>query len=98
MFTEVSQGGGSLIYIQLESIYMSEVPADLVALALTRLEEVSLQQTMLTTAQAAALMEAINRDDATIKELSLSGSLPSFLMDKPYLNLQPLVKLEMVDL
>ena len=101
MFNEVSKGGGSLIYINLDSIYMSEVPADLVASALTRLEEVCLRKTMLTYAQAAALMEAINRDDATIKELSLSGSLPSFsfVMDTPrYLNLQPLVKLEMVDL
>ena len=97
MFAEVSQGGGSLIYTQLDSVYMSKVPADHVALALTRVEEVSLQRTMLTIDQATALVGAIDRDDAAIKRLSLCGSLPS-LSFKPHLNLQPLVKLEMVDL
>ena len=95
LFTELSQGGSSLKKLRLYGTNLVEVPAALVASALTRMVEVRLD-TKLTTAQVAALMEAVDQGDSSLKELTLNSSLP--LGRSGPLNLKPLVKLEVVNL
>ena len=94
LLTEVSQGRSTLNRLSLNT-NLGEVPAALVASALTRLVEVYLAS-RLTTDQAAVLMEAIDQDDSSLKKLTLHSSLPTEDERTGPINLKPLVKLEVV--
>ena len=97
LLTEVSQGKSTLNDLTLNG-NMGEVPAALVVSALTKLVEVNLSFTKLTTDQVAALMEAIDQGNSSIERLSLVSSLPSEVERTEPLNLKPLVNIEEVDL
>ena len=96
LLTEVSEGRSTLKRLYLWDNKLGELPAALVISASTRLVEVDLGYSQLTSDQVAALMEAIDQGNSSIEKLSLSGSLPS--EDERPLNLKPLVKLEVVSL
>ena len=98
LLTEVSQGGSTLKRLHLFDNNLGEVPAALVASALTRLVEVRLTFSRLTTDQVAALMEEIDQGNSSIEKLVLHTSLPAEGERTGPLNLKPLVKLEEVHL
>ena len=99
LLTEVSQGAtlNRLIDFGFNS-NLGEVPAALVASAFSKLEEVQLYFTRLTSDQVAALMEQIDQGDSRLKRLSLLGLLQTEGERTQPLNLKPLVKLEEVEL
>ena len=98
LFTELSQGGSFLKKIYLLRNNISVVPEAFVASALTRMVEVRLEYTRLTSEQAIALTEGIDQGGSSIEKLYLRDSLPSMDERTGPLNLQPLVKLEKVRL
>ena len=102
LLTEVSQGGGgTLKEVTLFCNKLDEVPSAIVASALTRLEKVYLGVSWgvsLTSDQVSALMEAINQDDSSLKQLTFVGSLPTQAERTSHLNLRPLLKVEKVEL
>ena len=98
LFTEVSQGRSSLKELTLSNNNLGELPAPLVASALTRLVDVDLAYAGLSTDHVAALMEQIDQGNSSIEKLSLLDSLPSSDERTGLLNLKPLVKVEEVNL
>ena len=68
------------------------------ASAFSKLEEVQLYFTRLTSDQVAALMEQIDQGDSRLKRLGLRGLLQTEGERTQPLNLKPLVKLEEVEL
>ena len=98
LLTKVSEGGSNLKKLSLPYSNLADVPAALVASALTRMVRVYLYNTMLTSAQVAALLEAIDQGDSSIEELWLSYSLPWEGSRTGPLNLKPLIKVEEVRL
>ena len=98
LLTELSEGRSSLKELTLSNNNLGELPAPLVASALTRLVDVDLAYTELSTDHVAALMEAIDLGNSSIEKLSLQDSLPSKFKRTGPLNLKPLVKVEEVNL
>ena len=98
LLTKVSEGGSNLKKLSLPYSNLADVPAALVASALTRMVRVYLYNTMLTSAQVAALLEAIDQGDSSIEKLWLIDSLPTEGSRTGPLNLKPLVKVEEVRL
>ena len=97
LLTEVSEGGSNLKQLTLVRSNLADVPAALLASALTRMVRVDLFHARLTSDQVAALLEAIDQGDSSIEKLWLAESLPLGGRTGP-LNLKPLVKVEEVRL
>ena len=97
LLTAVSSGDSSLEILSLSGLYLYHLPPTLFASAIARLVEVDLSHSRLFEHQIAAIMEAINKGDISLKRLCLSNARNAMKGEALH-DLKPLVKLQSVDL